>query len=294
MTGRSPLRTAGVYAALLTASVFFAAPFAWMILTSLKQDDELFRRPVVWVPAEPQWQNYGDALRWGGAGERTEGQPAAGILERVPFLRYTWNTAVLTFWCVLGTLASCSLAAYGFARLKWRGRDTLFFILLATMMLPGLVTLIPVLLIFKSLGWVGTILPLVVPAFLGPPFYVFLLRQFFLTIPQDLSEAARIDGCSEFGIYGRVVLPLAKPALSVVALFVFVNTWNDFLGPLIYLSTESQYTLSLGLQMFLSQHGAEWQKLMAASTLMILPVLAIFLAAQRAFVEGISVTGLKG
>ncbi|MGV3722145.1 MAG: carbohydrate ABC transporter permease, partial [Actinomycetota bacterium] len=176
----------------------------------------------------------------------------------------------------------------------WPGRDALFLILLATMMLPGQVTLIPVFAIFRALGWVDTIKPLVVPQFLGTAFYIFMLRQFFMTIPLELSDAARMDGCSEWDIYRRVILPLARPALATVGLFTFINAWNDFLGPLIYLNDDRKATLSLGLQQFVSQHGAEWSMLMAASTLMTLPIIVLFFFAQRTFIQGITLTGVKG
>ncbi len=295
-----------VYVALCLLAALFAGPFVWMVLTSLKADSEVLTSPPIWIPRQLQWDHYPKALLWGceeavpatataaQAWSAFAGLVAKGKLAAIPFLRYTFNTLWITGWCIVGSLVSCSLAAYGFARLKWPGRDALFFLLLSTMMLPGFVTLIPVLVLFKKLGWVGTYLPLTVPAFFGSAFYIFLLRQFFLTIPMELSEAAVVDGCSEFGIYRRIVLPLAKPALAIVALFTFVASWNDFLGPLIYLSRESQYTLSLGLQMFVGQHSAEWQKLMAASAVMILPVLLVFFFAQRTFIEGISLTGLKG
>lgn len=303
---RRGVRGAVIYFLLGVVGIVFVAPFAWLLSTSLKSDEELLKSPPVWVPSKLHWDNYPKALLWGyeprvpldaSLGETMQalGKAAGrGEFTHIPFVRYTLNTLFITAWCMVGTLLSCSLVAYGFARIKWPGRDALFFLLLATMMLPGLVTLIPVLMLFRNLGWIGTTLPLIVPAFFASPFFVFMLRQFFLTIPTELSEAAYIDGCSEFAIYRRIVLPLAKPALAIVALFTFVGTWNDFLGPLIYLSSESQYTLSLGLQMFLSQHGAEWQKLMAASTIMISPVIVIFFLAQRTFIEGISLTGLKG
>jgi multiple sugar transport system permease protein len=303
---RKACRAAAVYFLLVAFGVVFVGPFAWLVLTSLKSDSEVLTSPPVWIPAKPQWDNFPKAFLWGYEpavpSDATLGESVGALKEAVaqgralniPFVRYTLNTVWITAWCILGTLISCSLTAYGFARLKWPGRDALFFLLLSTMMLPGLVTLIPVLVLFKQIGWVGTILPLTVPSFFGGAFYIFLLRQFFMTIPMDLSEAAVIDGCSELGIYRRVVLPLAKPALAIVALFTFVSVWNDFLNPLIYLSRESQYTLSLGLQMFLGQHSAEWQKLMAASAIMISPVIFIFFLAQRTFIEGISLTGLKG
>jgi multiple sugar transport system permease protein len=196
---------------------------------------------------------------------------------------------------VVGTVSSSALVAYGLSRIEWRGRNLLFNVTLATMMVPFPVLMIPLYGVFRSLGWIGTLLPLWVPAFCGGAFNIFLLRQFFLTIPSELSDAARIDGCSEFGIFWRVILPLARPALSVVALFHFLYAWNDFLGPLIYLSEPRTFTMALGLAQYQSQHGgSEWQLLMAASALLIAPVLLLFFLAQKTFIQGISTTGMGG
>jgi len=265
-----------VHVLLVLVGVTFFLPFYWLLSTSLKNDTQLFQFPPVWFPWPLKWDNYPTALSY------------------IPFLTYVKNTLIISFLTVLGTVVSCSLVAYSFARIPWKGRNFFFLVLLSTMMIPYQVTLIPVLIIFKHLGWVGTIKPLVVPAFFGSAFYVFLLRQFFMSIPKELSDAARIDGCSEFGIYWRIMLPLSRPAMATVILFTFIGSWNDFLGPLIYLSDESQYTLSLGLQQFLSQHGAEWSLLMAASTVMILPIVVLFFFTQRTFIQGIALTGIKG
>ena len=261
---------------LLGLGVLFAIPFFWLVSTALKPDTQIFQMPPVWVPRPPQWQNFPKALNY------------------IPFASYTWNTLKIALLNVTGTLISCSLVAYSLAKIPWRGRDLVFYSLLATMILPGQVTLIPNFSIFKAFGWIGTILPLVVPSFLGSAFSIFLLRQFFLTIPNELSDAARIDGCSEFDIYRRIILPLAKPALATVGLFTFIGAWNDFLGPLMYVTDERTYTLSLGLQRFVSQHGAEWSMLMAASTVMTLPIIVLFFFAQRTFIQGVTLTGIKG
>src|SRR5204862_2725556 len=205
-------------------------------------------------------------------------------LTYIPFGLYTLNTLKICLLNVAGTLLSCSLVAYSLAKIRWRGREMIFYSLLATMILPVQVTLIPTFTIFKWLGWIGTILPLVAPSFFGSAFSIFLLRQFFMTIPNELSDAARIDGCTEFGIYRRIILPLSKPALATVSLFTFIGAWNDFLGPLLYLTDERTYTLSLGLQRFVSQHGAEWSMLMAASTVMTLPIIVLFFLTQRTFI----------
>ena len=276
MQFRKLLKRLFVHLVLVGVGISFLLPFYWLISTSLKADDQLFQMPPAWVPSPIQWENYPKALSY------------------IPFLSYMKNTLFICMMTVLGTIISCSLVGYSFSRIQWRGRNVFFIIMLSTMMIPFQVTMIPVLIIFKTLGWVGSFKPLIVPSFLGSAFFIFLLRQFFMTIPYELSDAAKIDGCSEFGIYSRIILPLAKPALATVVLFTFIGAWNDFLGPLIYLSKESQYTLSLGLQAFISQHGAEWSLLMAASTVMIMPIVVLFFFTQKTFIQGITLTGLKG
>jgi len=256
--------------------IFFFLPFYWLVSTSLKTDTQVFAQPPVWIPHPLVWRNYPRALTY------------------IPFLPYLKNTLFICVISVAGTLLSCSLVAYSLSRIRWPGRDWVFLVLISTLMLPGQVTMIPVFAIFKWLGWIDTFLPLTVPSFLGSAFYIFLLRQFFMTIPLELSDAGRIDGCSEFGLYWRLLLPLAKPALATVALFTFMGSWNDFLGPLIYLNDETKYTLSLGLQQFVSQHGAEWAMLMAASTVMVVPIIILFFFTQRTFIQGITLTGIKG
>jgi multiple sugar transport system permease protein len=227
--------------------------------------------------AAPRWENFALAIR---------------AMKYFP--RYLGNTLLLCFLTVLGTVLSSALAAYGFARIQWRGRDTLFLLALATMMVPFPVVMVPIYNLFRALGWIGTFKPLWVGSFCAGAFNVFLLRQFFLTIPRDLSEAARIDGCSEWRIFWQIVLPLSRPALTVVGLFQFMGTWNDFLGPLIYLTKQEDFTLALGLQFFQSQHGGtEWHYLMAASTLIALPIVILFFFTQKTFIEGISMTGIK-
>jgi multiple sugar transport system permease protein len=195
---------------------------------------------------------------------------------------------------MIGTLVSCPPAAYAFARMRWWGRDVYFILMLATIMLPFISIVFPLYVLFKTWGWIGTLWPLIVPAFGGTPLYIFLLRQFFLTIPRDLSEAATIDGASEFGTFWRVVLPLAKPALITVAIFTLMANWTDFLGPLVFLTQEQSWTLSLGLQQFFSVHLTAWAYLLATSFVFTLPVLLVFIVAQRLFVQGIALTGLKG
>ena len=225
----------------------------------------------------PRWENFVGAVQ---------------ALQH--FWRYFGNTLLLCVLNVIGTVISSSLAAYGFSRLEWRGRERVFAVLLGSMMIPFPVVMVPLYGMFRSLGWVGTMQPLWVGSFCAAAFNVFLLRQFFRTIPKELSEAARIDGCSEFRIFWQIILPLCRPALVVVALFTFLGTWNDFLGPLIYLTDEHDFTLALALQSMQTKSGlTDWHYLMAASTLVILPIIALFLAAQRHFIEGIAVTGGK-
>ncbi|MCS6861523.1 MAG: carbohydrate ABC transporter permease [Abditibacteriales bacterium] len=264
------------YAALSALGVLFLLPFAWMVVTSLKADAQVMTPVPEWIPRPLVWENYTKAL------------------QSFPFLRYLGNTLVICALAVIGTVISCALPAYGFARLRWRGRDALFFIMLSTLMLPSQVTLLPTFLLFRWLGWTDTIAPLTVPAFFGSAFSIFLLRQFFLTIPAELSDAARIDGCNEWMIFWRVVAPLAKPALATVALFSFTSAWMDFMGPLIYLNDDNKYTLALGLLSFLGRYTQSFNLLMAASTLITIPPVVIFLLAQRAFLRGIALTGLKG
>jgi multiple sugar transport system permease protein len=261
---------------LLAAGVSFVAPFLWMVLTSLKPPEQIFTWPPTLLPRPPQWRTYYEAMTF------------------VPFARYFRNSFLLCLTVVTGTLVSNTLIAYGFARIDWIGRDVVFLLVLATMVLPAQVTMIPVYMIFRRLGWIGTFLPLMVPSFFGSAYFTFLLRQFFLGIPFELSDAARIDGCSELGILLHVVLPLAKPALATVALFSFIYTWNDFMGPLIYLQKEELYTVTIGLQQFQSRYVTPINQLMAAATVVMMPVLLVFFAAQRVFMRGIALTGLGG
>lgn len=258
---------------LIALGVVFFAPFAFMVSTSLKGDQQIFTDHIQWIPHPFVWKNYPSALTY------------------FPFWIYLRNTLIICAGSVVGTVFSAALPAYGFARLRWKGRDPLFFLMIATIMLPSQVTLMPVFLMFRSLGWTGTFLPLIVPAFFGNAFSIFLLRQFFLGIPQELSDAARIDGCNEFGILWRIILPLAKPALATIALFSFMGAWTDFQGPLIYLHDENLYTLAIGLNSFLGRHGGEWNLLMAASTVVTVPLIVVFFFAQRTFVQGIALTG---
>jgi len=223
---------------------------------------------------------------------RWENYPRA--LKTFPFLLYTGNTLYIAILVVIGTLLSASIVAYGFSRVQWPGRDIIFILVLATMMLPDQALVLPRFIMFRHMGWIGTFKPLIVPAFFGTAFDIFLLRQFFLTLPGELSDAARIDGCSELGILWRIIVPLSMPALATVALLTFIWAWLDFMGPLVYLNDESMYTLALGLAAFLGRHGADWSGLMAAGTVVIAPIIVIFFFAQRTFIRGIALTGMKG
>jgi multiple sugar transport system permease protein len=283
-------------------------PLLWMISTGLKPIEQTMSMPPTWIPYRSYVQKDGGLTEIQPAD--VDKYPAAQIVRKTAprwenfknailamrmFGTYLRNTLILCLLNVIGTVASSALAAYGFSRIDWRGRDKMFLVCLATMMVPFPVVMVPVYCLFRWLGWIGTLKPLWVGSFFAGAFNVFLLRQFFMTIPKDLSEAARIDGCSEFRIFWQIILPLCRPALMVVALFQFMYTWNDFLGPLIFLTKQEDYTLALGLQFFQSQHGGtEWHYLMAASTLVALPIIVLFFFTQKTFIEGISMTGIKG
>jgi multiple sugar transport system permease protein len=281
-----------IHSGLLCVCAGLLLPFAWMVSTSLKTLPQTAETPPSFVPHPWQPENY------------------AKIFTHPNFhaLLYTRNTLLIAALTVLGTTISSAIAAYGFARITFRGRGILFATMLATIMIPFPITMVSVFRIFRwmdlhTIRWLGrgnplqmlgTFKPLWLPAWFGSAFSIFLLRQFFMTIPNELSEAARIDGCTEFGIFLRIILPLARPALAVVALFSFLNVWNDFLGPLVYIQRPTQYTLALGLEAFQNKiGGSEWNLLMAASVLVCLPTLLLFFLAQRTFIRGIATTGGK-
>jgi ABC-type glycerol-3-phosphate transport system permease component len=252
-------------------------PFFWMLSTSIKDPGEIFLFPVRWIPSELHLENYRDAL------------------TALPFDIFFRNTAFVTVVATLGQLLSASLVGFGFARLRAPGRGPLFLVLIATMLLPEQVTMIPHFVIFRNLGLIDSLWSLIVPSWLGVyAFYIFLCRQFFLTLPLELDDAARIDGASFLTIYWRIILPLSKPVLASVAVFSFLYRWNDFLHPVIYLTDQQKYTLSLGLALFRDYNGIQWHWLMAASIVSMLPCLVVFAVAQRLFVRGIATTGLKG
>ncbi|NMB25786.1 MAG: carbohydrate ABC transporter permease [Firmicutes bacterium] len=261
---------------LIAMSIVFLVPIGWMISTSFKEAHQVMAYPPIWFPWPPAWENYKIAV------------------NAIPFLLYLRNTLIICGSTIIGTLISSTLVGYSLAKIPWKGRNALLILILSTMMLPFPVTMIPLFVTFGRLGWINTFKPLIIPAFLGSPFYIFLLRQFFMTIPGELSDAARIDGASELGIFSRIILPLSKPVLAVIALFQFLGAWNDFLGPLIYLHSDKKYTLAIGLQMYRTTNYVQWELLMAASTLVVLPILVLFFFAQKTFIEGIAITGIKG
>lgn len=251
-------------------------PLVWMVSSSLKSNNEIFVYPPQLIPAHPLWQNY----------------PAA--LQYIDFWRYFGNSLIVAAFTVAGTVFSCTLTAYSFARLRWKGRNFLFALCMGTLMLPFQVQMIPLYIVFRHLGWIGTFLPLIVPPFFGNALYIFLLRQFLLTIPRELSEAAQIDGAGEFTTFWRIIVPLIKPALAAVSLFAFLDAWQDFLAPLIYLDNPATFTLSLGLQLYYSVHSTAWAYLMCAAVVFTLPAILVFFFAQKTFIQGITLTGVKG
>lgn len=343
---RRLIRSALIHLVLILGSIVFLVPFAWLVVTSLKEDEDMSQFPPVWVPRQqatvhlrgrtlrlvqitrndqrvtcavlhetetgdqaleaisparfrgqryraplsattkvkrfaPVWSNYPDALKF------LPPETNRGLV-------FVWNTLILSGLSIIGTVISSSMVAYAFARLRWPGRDAAFVILLATMMLPGAVTMMPVFLIFRWLGWIDTLRPLWAPAFLGSAFNIFLLRQFFLTIPNDLEDAAKIDGCSYWTIYHRIMIPLIKPALAAITIMTFMGAWNNFMGPLIYISSPMKMPLAYALQLFQTAHGGEPGLLMAASAMVMLPVLVLFFLTQRYFIQGVTLTGIKG
>lgn len=279
MDSRAPWKIVARYAVLIALSAVFVMPFAWMLSTSLTPAKEVLKIDRPLIPSTLAWGNYREALV--GAG--------------LPFVTFLKNTLTIAILCVIGQTLSASLVAFAFARLNFPYRNALFVLVLSTMMLPPQVTMIPQFIMFSYLGWIDTLRPLIVPAFFGGgAFFIFLLRQFFMTIPKELEEAARLDGCSTFGVYRHVVMPLSKPALTTVALFSFIGHWNDFLGPLIYTQSMEKKTLAVGLAAFKGLHGTEFHLLMAASVAVLLPIIVIFFLAQRYFVEGVATSGVKG
>ena len=269
---------APLHLALLAGAALALLPFFWMVSTSLKTQAEVYTYPPIWLPFPPHLENYVDALSFR------------------PFGLFFRNTLAIAIAVIIGDILSCSMVGYGFARLKFPGRDTLFVVLLATIMMPFIVRLVPLFVLFQQFGWINTLLPLIIPAYFGTPFFIFLVRQFFLTIPADLSDAARIDGASELAIWWRVMMPLSGPVMAVITILAFQQVWSDFLAPLVFLSDQSVRTLALGLHSMLDLNSAAqpYHWLMAVSSAMVLPVLLLFIAFQRLFVQGVVMSGIKG
>lgn len=265
-----------IYALLIIFSIAFIFPFLWMLSTAFKPNWQVSQWPVQWIPHPMLFSNFVHAF------------------TVLPFGRWFVNTCIITGMTIIGTLLSCTVIAYGFARFRAPGRDILFVVLLATMMLPSSVTIIPLFEWFRDLHWINSFKPLIVPQFFGNAFFIFLLRQFFMTIPVELEESAKIDGLGTLGTLIRIILPLTIPALATVAVMQFNGTWNDFFNPLIYLDDPSKYTLAIGLNFFKSEQNVQWNYLMAASTVIMLPSLILFFFGQRFYVESITLTGVKG
>ena len=275
---RKSIASAFSYIVLSLTAALFIIPFLWLLVTSLKQTNQVFTDPPIWIPNPIVWDNYAQAL----------------LTPAFPFLNLMKNTLFYVISTTIGTLISSSLVAYGFSRIRFQGRDFLFAVTLSTMMMPGIVTLIPTYVLFKTIGWVGSYAPLVVPTFFGAAFNIFLLRQFMITVPYELTDAALVDGATHFDILWRIMIPLVKPALLVIGVMNVMWVWNDFMGPLIYLSDQKMYPLVMGLSAFQTQHSILWNLLMAASLATCFPLIVLFFIAQRYFIEGITLTGLKG
>lgn len=265
-----------IYTILFVGAAVLMIPLFWMASTSVKPQDQIYTYPIVWIPREIVWENY------------------PGVFENIAFGRFLWNSTVISFFGIIGNLLGSSLAAYGFARFRFPGRTILFIILLSTMMVPLWVTMIPTFIIFKELGWLNTYLPLLVPHFFAQPFYTFLLRQFFLGIPKEMDEAARIDGASTLRIFWQIYLPLSNAALITVAIFSFFYHWNELLMPLIYLQSQDKFPVALGIASFVSDQTQNFALMMAAALIAMAPLLILFFFAQRLFMQGVVMTGVKG
>lgn len=265
-----------IYLLLLSLGAAFTFPFYWMVSTSLKAPGHIYVNPPEWLPNPLYFANYPET--W----------------QKLPFGAFIQNSIIITVLATIGYVLSSTMAAYAFARLQFKGRNVYFALLLSTLMLPGQVTLIPQFILYKNLGWLDTFLPLIVPAFFGSAFYIFLLRQFLLTLPKDLDEAAIIDGANRLQILWKILIPLAKPAIATVTVFSFIYNWNDFFGPLIYLTRQENMTLAVGLQLFRGQYDTDYAHMMAGATVAIAPILVVFFIAQDFFVKSIALTGIKG
>lgn len=265
-----------IYIFLVLFALCFLLPFFFLLTGSFKTSSELFGIPFHWLPKQWTLSNYRQ------------------VFTNIPFFRYLKNTLIIVVFNIAATLISNSLIGYGFARLRWPGRDKVFMIVIATMILPYQVTLIPVYLMYTKIKWVGTFLPLIVPGFFGNAFFIFLMRQFLVGIPREITESARIDGANEFTIFLRLIMPISKPVLATVAIMSFMNAWKDFLGPLVFLGNDQLYTLSLAASMLRSNLNPNWELLLALGVVMVLPVLILFFVLQKYFIQGITMSGIKG
>ncbi len=272
------LQVLATHLVLMTGAVIVFIPFAWMISTSLKPPHQIKVFPPIWIPNPIVWSNYVTAV----------------TIFPIPFWIFVYNSLYLSLLTTVGTVLSNAVVAFAFARLRFPGNHVLFLVVLSTMMLPGQVTMIPLFILFSKLGWVNTYKPLIVPAFFGSAYFIFLLRQFFATIPRELDDAARIDGCGVLGLLFRIMLPLAKPALGITAIFSFSWAWNDFLGPLIYLSKMETFPLAIALSYLRATYRVLWAELMVVSFIAMLPPVILFFIAQRSYIQGIVITGVKG
>jgi multiple sugar transport system permease protein len=269
------LRRVLLYIVLILIAVIMVVPFLWMLSTSLKTQYDAVKIPLVWIPDPPQWENY------------------VKLFTEQPMFQFMLNTIKIVFFVVLGQLFFSSLAAYSFARISFKGRNVVFFFYIATLMVPGQVTMIPTYLMFAKAGLTDNHLALILPAFFSA-FGVFLLRQFFMSLPRELEEAAEIDGCNPFMTYWRIMLPLVVPAMLTLGVFTLMNTWNDYMGPLIYLSSPEKYTMTLGIAYFKGVYTTQWNLVMAGSIVSVVPILIAYLCAQKYFIEGIAFSGVKG
>jgi len=273
---RDKVGTFSLFAVLSVLTFLFLVPLFWLLSSSFKQPVELFAVPVKWLPEKINFNNY------------------IQMFNFFPFMLYLKNTLIIVFFNIVGSTTSSSLIAYGFSRLRWKGRDQVFIIVLITMILPFQVIMVPLFLFFQRIGWIGTFLPLTLTCFFGNPFYIFLIRQFFISLPQELTDAARIDGAGEFRTFLQIAIPLSTPVLTTVIIFAFIRSWNDFIGPLIFLSSNRLYTLSIGAQLIRSRIQPNWEYLMPLGVIMVLPVLLLFFLMQKYFIQGIAMSGIKG
>jgi len=273
---RGKIGFAALLLVLCVITFLFLVPLFWLLTCSFKQPVELFAVPVKWLPSSWRFDNY------------------TRMFGYFPFMRYLKNTLIIVFFNIVGSTLSSAVVAYGFSRLRWKGREQVFVLVLVTMILPFQVVMVPLFMIFQKIHWIGTFLPLTATCFFGNPFYIFLVRQFFLSLPEELNDAARIDGSGEFRTFFQIAIPLSTPVLATVSIFSFLRSWNDFIGPLIFLSNDKLYTLAIGAQLIRSRLQPNWEILMPLGVVMVLPVLIIFFLMQKYFIQGIAMSGIKG